>query len=335
MICTRVLARLSLPLAVAGFAATLAAQAPPPIVTKGPDTPAVTRHIDAAVKAAGVEWAPAVEFICKANQDRANRADDPVITPTKLFDNVYAIGRTSTVVYAVTTSAGIVLIDSGYADQLESVLLPGLKTLGLDPANVRYVLLGHGHGDHFGGAAYFQDRGARVVSSEPDWKLMEAPPAPARGGGAAPAGPRPPKRDMVAAEGQPITVGDTTFTPVSIPGHTPGALAYIFPAKDGNQTHRAGLFGGSILTPGRVTDAGLLQYASSVEHFAAVARKMNVDVELQNHPLYDGFETKLGRMAFRRGGQPHPFVVGTESYQRFLTVMAECTRAQSERRKLS
>ena len=91
-------------LAASGTA--LVAQAPPPIVTKGPDTPAVTRHIDAATTAAGVEWGPAVEFICKPNQDRANRADDPVITPTKLFDNVYAIGRTSTVVYAVTTSAG-------------------------------------------------------------------------------------------------------------------------------------------------------------------------------------------------------------------------------------
>ena len=313
----------------------LLAQAPAPIVTKGPDTPAVTRHVDAATKAAGAEWGQAVEFICKANQDRANRADDPLITPTKIFDNVYAIGRTSTVVYAVTTSAGIVLIDSGYADQLESVLLPGLKAVGLDPANVRYVLLGHGHGDHFGGAAYFQDRGARVVSSEADWKLMEAPAASARGGGAAPAGPRSPNRDIVAAEGQVIVIGDTPFTPVAIPGHTPGALAYIFPVKDGARTHTAGLFGGSILTPGRVTDAGLLQYVNSVEHFAQVARKMNVDVELQNHPLYDGFETKLGRLAFRNGNQPHPFVVGVDSYQRFLSVMAECTRAQSERRKLS
>jgi len=56
----------------------------------------------------------------------------------------------------VTTSAGIVLIDAGYADQLESVLLPGMKKLGLDPSQVRYVILGHGHGDHFGGALYFQ-----------------------------------------------------------------------------------------------------------------------------------------------------------------------------------
>jgi metallo-beta-lactamase class B len=214
-------------------------------------------------------------------------------------------------------------------------MLPGLKAVGLDPNNERYVLVGHGHGDHFGGAAYFQDRGARVALAAADWDLMEAPPAPARAGAPpAPAGPRAPKRDLVAVEGQGIVVGDVTFTPVAIPGHTPGALGYIFPVKDGGRTHVAGLFGGSILIPGRIPDEGLLQYIRSVEHFGEFARKMNVDVELQNHPLYDGLEGKLDRLKTRGAGQPNPFVVGQASYQRFLTVMTECTRAQLERRKL-
>jgi metallo-beta-lactamase class B len=249
--------------------------------------------------------------------------DDPLIAPTKIFDNLFAIGRLGTVVYAVTTSAGIVLIDSGYADQVESVLLPGLKQAGLDPGNVRYVLLGHGHGDHFGGAAYFQQRGARVVSSAADWDLMAK---------AAPA-PPPPTRDVVATEGKPIVVGDVSFTPVAIPGHTPGSLGYIFPVSDGGRTHTAGLFGGSILIPTKIPDEGLQQYVTSIEHFADRARTAGVDVEIQNHPLYDGFEQKLQRLRARKPGDVHPFVVGPDGYQRFLTVMAECTRAQMERRR--
>jgi metallo-beta-lactamase class B len=97
----------------------------------------------------------------------------------------------------------------------------------------------------------------------------------------------------------------------------------------------AALFGGSILTPGRISDDGLTQYIRSVAHFAEATRKMNVDVEVQNHPLYDGFESKLSRLKARRNGQPHPFVVGRQGYQHFMTVMSECSQAEAERRKQS
>jgi len=184
-------------------------------------------------------------------------------------------------VWAITTPDGIILIDAGYADQLESVLLPGLRALGLDPAAVKYVFLGHGHADHFGGAAYFQDRGARVVLSAEDWDLISRPPAPTPAAGAAPvpaaggavavpAAPavRAPRRDVVAIEGQAITFGGVSVTPIRIPGHTAGSLGYVFPVRDGGTTHTAALFGGSILIPGRIPDAGLQQYVDSVEHFA-------------------------------------------------------------------
>ena len=137
----------------------------------------------------------------------------------------------------------------------------------------------------------------------------------------------------MAAEGQPLVVGDVSFTPVAIPGHTPGSLGYIFPVRDGARTHTAGLFGGSILIPTKIPDEGLQQYVRSIEHFGGAARTAGVDVEIQNHPLYDGFEQKLQHLAARRPGDPHPFVVGGDGYQRFLTVMAECTRAQMERRR--
>src|SRR5512134_1391216 len=211
-------------LSVAGFCA---AQAPTAQEATKPDSPEARQLLETAKKSAGTDWIEAYDFICAFNPGRANRPDDPEIEPTRVFDNLYVIGRTSTVVWAVTTSSGIVLIDSGYGDQLESVLLPGMKKLGLDPAQVKYVFVGHGHGDHFGGASYFQQRGARVVLAGPDWDLIEKP-APAGGGPAL----QPPKRDVVAVEGQAVVVGDVSFTPVMIPGHTPGSMGIIFPIKD-------------------------------------------------------------------------------------------------------
>jgi metallo-beta-lactamase class B len=308
---------------VSGFSRPSHAQEPKP------DSPEVRQLLEQAKKSAGTEWSEAFDFICALNAGRANSPTDPVIQPTKVLDNLYVVGRTSTAVWVVATSAGLVLIDAGYGDQLESVLLPGLKTLGLDPAQVKYVIVGHGHGDHFGGSAYFQQRGARVVMAGPDWDLVETPPAPGRGGATV----QPPKRDIVAIEGQAITVGDVAFTPVMIPGHTPGSMGVIFPVKEGGATHIAGLFGGSILTPGRISDEGLAQYISSVEHWGDVTRRMKVDVEIQNHPMYDGFLSKLDRLKSRKPGQPNPFVVGTDSYQRFVGVMSGCTKAQLARRK--
>jgi metallo-beta-lactamase class B len=294
-----------------------------------PDPPEVRRLLEAARKSAGTEWTEAFDFICAVNAGRANSPTDPVIPPTKVFDNLSVVGRTSTAVWVVTTSAGVALIDSGYGDQLESVLLPGLKALGLDPAQVKYVIVGHGHGDHFGGASYFQQRGARVVMAAPDWDLVEAAPPAGRGAAAV----QPPKRDIVAVEGQAITFGDIAFTPVMIPGHTPGSMGVIFPVKDGGATRVAGLFGGSILTPGRISDEGLQQYIASVDHWAEVTRRMKVDVEIQNHPMYDGFLTKLERLKTRKPGDPNPFLVGGDSYQRFVGVMSGCTKVQLARRK--
>src|SRR5437870_2968529 len=90
---------------LSGTLAGQAAQAPAP----KPDTPAVTRHVEAARKAAGADWLHAVDFICNANQNDPNNfpwPNDPLIEPTKVFDNAYVFGRTSTVVWAIPTSAG-------------------------------------------------------------------------------------------------------------------------------------------------------------------------------------------------------------------------------------
>jgi metallo-beta-lactamase class B len=310
---------------------TAHAQPPPPAPPSPEAAARAAPVVERARAAAGTEWQPAVEFFC-GDSGRANRADDPLLTPTRVFDNLYAIGRTSTVIWALTTPAGILLIDAGYPDQVEQVLLPGLTAVGLNPADVKYVLVAHGHSDHFGGASYFQQRGARVALSAADWDLVEKPPAGPPGAPPAPAGLPPPRRDVVVADGQPIAFGGVEITPVLIPGHTPGSLGFVFAVKDGAATHTAALFGGSILLSGRIPDDGLRQYAQSVERFATVTKRLGADVEIQNHPLYDGFDAKLARLAQRRAGDPHPFVVGADSYQRFLTVMKECANAQLARR---
>jgi len=286
----------------------------------------VAEHVRAARASAGADWSGVADFFCVEGAATTPSTDHPLIEPTRIFDNLYAIGRTSTVVYAITTSDGIVLIDSGYAGQEESVLLTGLAELGLDPNNIEYVVIAHGHADHYGGAARLQSQyGARIVASSEDWDLMEQA---ARSGDT----PAQPGRDVEAQDGQPIPLGETSITPVLIPGHTPGSLGLIFPVQDGDDTHVAALFGGTILLSGRIPDEGLEQYAQSLQKFGAAAAELGVDVELQNHPLFDGMPEKLAQLGARQPGAPHPFVLADGSYQRFTSVIANCTRAELARR---
>ena len=64
-------------------------------------------------------------FFCEA--PRANSATDPVIVPTKMFDNVWVIGNAGTAVYVFQTSAGLLMIDSLGAAQVDTLLLPGFQ----------------------------------------------------------------------------------------------------------------------------------------------------------------------------------------------------------------
>jgi metallo-beta-lactamase class B len=294
-----------------------------------PDTPESLAHVQKAKTIAGSVWAKEEYFLCEDNNARATpRAVDP--GPVKLFDNLYAIpgsyGVGNAVIYIISTSQGLIMIDTGSARDVETTLVPGFKTLGLDPANIKVIIIPHGHADHFGGAPWFQEHvpGVRVYMTAADWDFI-AKPAP--GGRGAP--PVLPKRDRNAVEGQPIVLGDEQITILFIPGHTPGTLGMIFPVKDGGRPHVAAIFGGGFLASG---DVDLdRQFVRSINHFKEASEKMHADVELMPHPVMDGFGDRLAAFKSRKPGEPNPFIVGGENYSKFLDVMAECTEASLAR----
>jgi metallo-beta-lactamase class B len=292
-----------------------------------PDSPEVLAHIAKAKEIAGTFWAREEYVLCE--DFRVPSAPDP--GPAKLFDNLYTIpgqyGGGNGVVYVLSTSDGLMLIDSGYQDDAETVLLPGLKTLGFDPANIKVIILTHGHPDHYGGATYLQNHysGIHIYMSAADWDfaLKPFPARPGRSPGV------PPKKDMVAVEGQPIVLGEEKVTPIFIPGHTPGSLGLIFPVKEGAQTHVAAIVGGGFTAPGQPDQAR--EFIQSLDHFGQSTEKMDADVELQNHPIMDNFGQKLAALKDRKPGQPNPFVVGRDNYTKFLEVMSECAKASLAR----
>src|SRR3954470_20237604 len=195
----------------------------------------IEAHLAAAKAAAGFDFAGTLVRTCVAPQTAPGRDVAPApapdratwfIEPAKVFDNLYFVGTKIHSSWALTTSDGIVLIDTLFDYAVEPEIVDGLTTLGLDPRKIKYVLISHAHGDHDQGAALLQSRyGAKIVMGAADWESTLPRPASAPGGV--------PKRDVVVGpEGTKITLGDTTVDVIATPGHTPGTLSYIFPVKD-------------------------------------------------------------------------------------------------------
>jgi len=165
------------------------------------------------------------------------------VEPTKVFDNLYYIGEVRQSTWAVTTSEGIILIDSAY-DYTIKERLEAMKKLHLDPAQIKYVINSHAHNDRFAGSRYIQDTyHARIIMSDADWTTIEKSNDPAN---------IKPKRDMIATDGMKVTLGDTTLTLYLTPGHTPGTISTIVPLKDGNQKHLGAVWGGINPDTGRM-----------------------------------------------------------------------------------
>jgi len=244
------------------------------------------------------------------------------VEPVKVFDNLYYLGQSEYSAWAVTTSAGIIVVDALFDYSVEDEIVNGLTKLGLDPKNIKYVLVSHAHSDHLGGARLLQERfGAQVIMSAADWDLA------ARNTQSWPK----PKRDIVATDGQKLTLGDTTLTMYLTPGHTPGTISTLIPVKDQGRPHMAAEWGGTgfnfTITPEKPRRFWFETYASSADHFRDALTKANADVLIANHPNQDGAKAKLAALAKRKAGDPNPYVIGNDSVKRYVTMVGECARA--------
>ena len=311
------------------------------VVAQSPD--AAQLHVAAAKAAAGTEHTTVFGVLCAApapaaqpNAPAAPQGSPERSTwhaePVKVFDNLYFVGQTEFSAWAVTTSAGIILVDTIFDYSVEDEVAGGLKKLGLDPAQIKYAIVSHGHGDHVGGAKYLQDHfGTRVLLSAADWDLLD------RSSGTRP------RRDMVASDGQKLTLGDTTLTMYLTPGHTLGTISTIIPVRDRGVPHVAAVWGGTMfnwlrnrsayITADRPDSFWFERYSRSAERFRGIVSQAGVDVLLSNHTAYDGSKTKLPALAQRRPNDTHPYVIGNDSVKRFLTMVDECAQAGRARVK--
>ena len=295
--------------------------------------------VAAAKRAAGQDYAGTFLRVCVAPENLGGGPPRPAAgaappvravpdravwyaQPYRVFDNLYFLGTKIHTSWALTTSEGIIIIDTLFDYAIEPEIVEGLTKLGLDPNDIEYVVISHAHGDHDQGAALLQSRyGAKVVMGAADWDSTLQRPATAAGGV--------PKRDMaVGPEGLKLTLGDTTVDIVATPGHTPGTLSYVFPVKDGGRTVTVAYSGGTAFNFARRAENFAI-YRDSARKMFDAAGAGGATVLMTNHTEFDrAYDRARIAQLPRAPGEKHPYETDTATVQRYFEMIGHCAEAQ-------
>jgi metallo-beta-lactamase class B len=300
--------------------------------------PAMDSYITTAKAAAGTEWAGTFLRLCippsagpqaTVGQAGAGRGADGRGTvprtparetwyaePARVADNLYFLGTRIHSAWALVGSQGIIVLEALYEYAARDEILDGLKKVGLDPKNVKYVILSHAHADHDGGAVLLQDSipGVHLIYGAEDWDAVDKRP-----GGKA-------KHDMVGTDGMKVSVGDASVQIVTMPGHTPGTLSFLFEMRDHGKPLRVAYIGGTAI-PFNGSAAYYDGYIASSGKMAKAAADYGATALLSNHSEFDDAYFKAHAAANRKPGEPNPFDVGTDGVARYFTVVKACATA--------
>ena len=294
-------------------------------------TPArtVDSYIGAAKVAAGTDWAGTFLRMCipppvgAARPPAANRTIPARETwyaePARVADNFYFLGTKVHSAWALVGNQGIIIIEALFDYAAKDEILDGLKKLGLDPNKVKYVILSHAHGDHDGGAKLLQDTipSVHLVYGAEDWDAIDK--AATHMGGK-------PRRDMTGDDGMTIAVGDASLRIVTMPGHTPGTLSYLFEMRDHGKPMRVAYVGGTAI-PFNADAEYYDRYIASSKKMAKAAAEYGATALLSNHTEFDNAFFKAHAAEDRRNSETNPFDVGADAVARYFTVVEDCATA--------
>jgi metallo-beta-lactamase class B len=301
-------------------------------------SPAVDSYMAAAKAAAGTDWAGTFLRLCippsagpqaaggqalggrgtggRGAASRTPARETWYAAPAKVAENLYFLGTKIHSAWAIVGSQGIIVIEALFDYAARDEILDGLKKVGQDPKNVKYVILSHAHADHDGGAVWLQDSipGIHMIYGAEDWDAVDKRPS-----GKA-------RHDIVGTDGMKVSVGDASVQIVTMPGHTPGTLSYLFEVRDNGKPLRVAYVGGTAI-PFNAGAAYYDGYIASSKKMAKAAAAYGATALISNHSEFDNAYFKARAAANREPGEPNPFDVGTDGVARYFTVVQACTTA--------
>jgi metallo-beta-lactamase class B len=286
------------------------------------------KHVEAARTAAHPLWSNRVDGLCGPNGpergDLTASVKAPVTSPevpnwpeppARIFDNLYFVGSKGVSAFAIVTSDGIIITDAMWAYDVEQSVAGGLRLLGLDPAAIRYVIVPHGHPDHYGGAQFLHDKfGAKIVAPRRELDTIKS---------FATRGPTPTPRayDRLVGDGDTLTLGETTVSFHEMPGHTPGGVVMTFPVSDRGKSHHMLIWSAGAGTPG--SSARRQTQMPALKRLVETVKARRVDALAENHDSHLLLESMKASPS-----AGNPFLVGEAAVMGYLTMRLECDQAR-------
>jgi len=249
--------------------------------------------------------------------------------PAKIGDNLYFLGTRNHNTFALVTKQGreIILIDGNFEYATEAEIHDGLRFLGLNPKNVKYSIYAHAHADHDGGAHLTEAAipGVIIVYGEGDWPSVVAR-----------TGPHATRHGVAndGTDGQVITLGDVSLQIITMPGHTPGTISFLFSFTDDGKVIKVAYPGGTAISFTNPDPAYYDEYIASARKFAQAAASYGATALMSNHTEFDNAYFKAftaqslitdGRTRHLAGDDvPNPFDVGQRRVLNYMAVVELC-----------
>ncbi|HXX20273.1 MAG TPA: subclass B3 metallo-beta-lactamase [Candidatus Acidoferrum sp.] len=239
--------------------------------------------------------------------------------PFHIIGNIYYVGSTGIACYVITTPAGDVLLDTGYADMAPQIE-QNIKTLGFKLSDIKILINSHAHTDHGGGLAELKSAtGAQLVAMAQDVPYLESgghndvlfhdqnlfPPV---------------KVDRVIHDGDTVTLGGVTLKAYLTAGHTPGTTTWTTTTEEKGKSYNVVFLGSVVAVPtNKLFDkpdspATYPGIKSDFDHAFAVVKALPCDVFLASNGAF--FDMQKKHDALINGADPNPFIdpAGYQAY---------------------
>ena len=232
------------------------------------------------------------------------------VHPFRIFGNVWYVGDSWVCVHLIDTGDGLLLLDGGNIGAT-AMLVNAIWEAGFNPADVRWMVLSHGHLDHIGGAVFFRKMfGTKLYLGEPDARNYREHPELSLVQDSGSLGHDVFEVDHEITDGETIRFGNTEIRFFLVPGHTDGVISAFFDVTDGERTLRAGYYGGfgfNTLQKSYLDDIGDTGYEIRNTYLKSLekVRNQHVDLFLGNHCVNND---TLGRAQRLRNGDKDAFI---------------------------